>query len=92
MPSNIFSRILAREPWVMMAMSWVWVNPAIRLRTYSAPRIVTMPRIAPEAADQSPLWKVSSTTARTFCMNTEGMALMIASKIIQTMAIGSSTG
>ena len=46
----------------------------------------------PEAADQSPLWKVSSTTASTFCMNTEGMALMTASKMMPTMAMGSITG
>ena len=52
----------------------------------------TSPRMAPEAADQSPLWKVSSTTARTFCIKTEGMALMMASIRIQTMAMGNSTG
>ena len=54
--------------------------------------VVLITRMAPEAADQSPLWKVSSTTARTFCMNTEGMALMTASKMMPTMAMGSITG
>ena len=53
--SNIFSRSLARVPWVMMAISWLKAAPAARLMTYRVIRMVTSRKMVPDAAAQSPV-------------------------------------
>lgn len=59
---------------------------------YMTTRTLTRPMIWPEAAAQSPLCQLASITAMTFCMNTEGMELMMALNRMQHTTTGIMTG
>ena len=89
---NIFLRIFAREPWVMMAINWLYVAPAARLSTYSTTRMPIKRPICPATEAQSPVFQLCSTRAMIFCMNTEGMELMMALNRMNSKAMGSITG